>query len=280
MQHMCESLGLNRAGYYRATSQRGAFGTDDPLESELEAVAGRCRRYGYRRLTKELQAQGWKVNHKRVLALMRKQGLLCRRRPRSIRTTDSRHSWGSYPNLVRGLKVTGLNQLWVADLSYLPLADGFAYLAVILDAYSRRVIGWALEPSLETRLPLGALRMALARRGAPAGLIHHSDRGLQYACRSYTDVLRAHGIRGSMSRLGNPYDNALAESFFKTLKSEEVYGSEYQNVRHVRARMRAYIDIYNRQRLHSALGYRSPVQFEEGLSGGTASPDPRSGGGK
>jgi transposase InsO family protein len=158
----------------------------------------------------------------------------------------------------------------VADISYIPLQQGFAYLAVILDAYSRRVIGWALRDSLESELTLAALRIALRKRGAPAGLIHHSDHGLQYACRPYVDLLRAHGIASSMSRIGNPYDNAIAESFFKTLKLEEVYGSEYHQVRHARARLRGYIEgIYNQQRLHSSLGYLSPVAFEAKLQGAT-----------
>jgi putative transposase len=267
VRKMCELAGVSRAGFYRGPGQVAELSRDDSLTAELQKIAGKRRRYGYRRMTGELQAHGWVVNHKRVLALMRKRHLLCRRRQRWMRTTDSRHGLASYPNLTRGLKVSGLNQLWVADISYIPLQQGFAYLAVILDAHSRRVIGWALQENLEAGLTLAALRMALRKRGSPAGLVHHSDRGSQYACRSYVDLLRAHGIRSSMSRIGNPYDNAIAESFFKTLKIEEVYGSEYQHVRHARARLRGYIELYNRQRLHSALGYLSPVEFEAKLQG-------------
>jgi putative transposase len=267
VRKMCELAGVSRAGFYRGPGQVADLSRDDSLTAELQKIAGKRRRYGYRRMTGELQAHGWVVNHKRVLALMRKRHLLCRRRQRWMRTTDSRHGLASYPNLTRGLKVSGLNQLWVADISYIPLQQGFAYLAVILDAHSRRVIGWALQENLEAGLTLAALRMALRKRGSPAGLVHHSDRGSQYACRSYVDLLRAHGIRSSMSRIGNPYDNAIAESFFKTLKIEEVYGSEYQHVRHARARLRGYIELYNRQRLHSALGYLSPVEFEAKLQG-------------
>ena len=267
VRRMCELAGVSRAGFYREPSQAAESSRDDSLAAELEELAGKRRRYGYRRMTEELHDRGWVVNHKRVLKVMRKRHLLCRRRQRWMRTTDSRHGLASYPNLARQLKVSGLNQLWVADISYIPLQQGFAYLAVILDAYSRRVIGWALQETLEAGLTLAALRMALRKRGAPAGLIHHSDHGLQYACRAYVDLLQAHGIASSMSRIGNPYDNAIAESFFKTLKIEEVYGSEYQHVRHARARLRGYIDFYNQQRLHSALGYLSPVALEAKLPG-------------
>jgi putative transposase len=199
VRKMCELAGVSRAGFYRGPGQVAELSRDDSLTAELQKIAGKRRRYGYRRMTGELQAHGWVVNHKRVLALMRKRHLLCRRRQRWMRTTDSRHGLASYPNLTRGLKVSGLNQLWVADISYIPLQQGFAYLAVILDAHSRRVIGWALQENLEAGLTLAALRMALRKRGSPAGLVHHSDRGSQYACRSYVDLLRAHGIRSSMS---------------------------------------------------------------------------------
>jgi transposase InsO family protein len=271
---MCHLLGLSRAGYYRQGRPEPDEKPDQALCQELEKLAGTRRRYGYRRMTQELQQRGWKVNHKRVLKRMREQKLLCRRHPRWIATTDSRHRLPVFENLTRGLKVTGLNQLWVADISYIRLLEGFAYLAVILDAYSRRVIGWALRQTLEAELPLAALCLALRHRRPAAGLIHHSDRGVQYACRAYVELLRAQGIRSSMSRRGNPYDNPIAESFFKTLKTEEVYSCEYQSLGHARQRLSAYIDFYNRQRLHSALGYQPPAEFEARLLGAASSADP------
>lgn len=211
------------------------------------------------------------MNHKRVLRLMRRDNLLClRKRPFVPVTTDSRHEWRIVPNLARGLVPTGLDQLWVADITYVRLAEDFAFLAVLLDAFSRRVIGWALDMHLRASLATAALTMAIeARQPVPDTVIHHSDRGVQYACGEYTVLLQAHGIQPSMSRVGNPYDNARAESFIKTLKQEEVDGREYRDLNHAREAIGAFIeDTYNRQRLHSALAYRPPVEFETSLSAG------------
>ena len=208
------------------------------------------------------------ANHKRVLRLMRRDNLLClRERPFVPVTTDSRHQWHVVPNLARGLVPTGLDQLWVADITYVRLAEEFAFLAVLLDAFSRRVIGWALDLHLRADLATAALTMAIAaRRPAPGSLVHHSDRGVQYACREYAALLEAHSIQPSMSRVGNPYDNAQAESFMKTLKHEEVDGRDYRDLNHARETIGAFIeDIYNRQRLHSALAYRPPIEFEASL---------------
>jgi putative transposase len=214
------------------------------------------------------------VNRKRVLRLMREDNLLClRRRPFVPVTTDARHGWRVVPNLARGMQPTGLDQLWVADITYIRLAEAFAYLAVVIDAFSRRIIGWALEAHLEASLALAALDMALAaRRPAPDSLIHHSDRGVQYACADYTAKLAAHRIQPSMSRVGNPYDNAKSESFMKTLKQEEVDGRDYRDVTAARAGIGRFIEeVYNHQRLHSALGYRPPVEFEAALRPAIAS---------
>ncbi len=223
------------------------------------------RHYGYRRLTALVRREGWAANHKRVLRLMRTDNLLCLRRRAFVPvTTDSRHGWRVVPNLARGIELTGLDQLWVADITYLRLLDEFAFLAVVLDAFSRRVIGWAVEIHLKASLALAALRMALAaRRPRPGGLIHHSDRGVQYACGDYSALLATHGIQPSMSRIGSPYDNAKAESFMKTLKQEEVDGRAYRDADEARRSIGTFIEeVYNRQRLHSALTYLTPTEFE------------------
>ena len=215
-----------------------------------------------------LGREGFAVNHKRVLRLMRQDNLLClRKRPFVPVTTQSRHTWPVVPNLARSMVPTGQNQLWVADITYVRMLEEFAYLAIILDAFSRLVIGWELDTHMNASLPIAALRMAIElRRPKPGSLVHHSDRGVQYASGDYTLLLDAHGIVASMSRLGNPYDNAKAESFMKTLKHEEVDGRLYRDVRQARRQIGSFIEeIYNRQRLHSALDYRSPVEFEAEL---------------
>jgi transposase InsO family protein len=233
------------------------------LRDELQTIALECPAYGYRRITAELRRRGHAVNHKRVLRQMRADNLLCLRRRSFVRTTDSEHGWPVYPNLAAQLQPTGCNQLWVADITYIRLQREFVYLAVVLDAWSRRVVGWALGETLEADLTVTALRMAIAQRRPQPGLVHHSDRGVQYACGAYRDLLEQHGLRGSMSRKGNPYDNAFAESFMKTLKYEEVYRSEYRDLRDALAGIGEFLErVYNQTRLHSALGYRTPAEFE------------------
>jgi transposase InsO family protein len=233
------------------------------LRTQIQEIALEMPAYGYRRITHELGRRGVAVNHKQVLRLMREDNLLCLRQRAFVRTTDAAHPFMVYPNLLPELTVTGLDQLWVADITYIRLQQEFVYLAVLLDAYSRRCIGWALERYLEAELALVALRMALAKRPIRPGLVHHSDRGVQYASQAYTNLLKAQGIRISMSRTGNPYDNAQAESFIKTLKYEEIHLFEYQNFAEARGRIGQFIEeVYNEKRLHSALGYRPPAEFE------------------
>jgi putative transposase len=268
VERMCRLAGVSRAGYYRHWAASAPRQEETAIRDAVQRTALANRRYGYRRITQELHRAGLLVNHKRVLRLTRKDNLLClRRRPFVPITTDSRHEWRVVANLARGLVLSGLDQLWVADITYVRLQEEFAFLAVVLDAYSRRVVGWALEAHLRASLTITALQMALqTRRPAPGSLIHHSDRGVQYACREYTCLLEAHDIQPSMSRIGNPYDNAKAESFMKTLKQEEVDGRAYRDVRHAREAIGSFIeDIYNRRRLHSALAYRPPVEFEATL---------------
>jgi transposase InsO family protein len=233
------------------------------LRDAIQKLAVEMPVYGYRRITMALRRGGWVVNHKRVLRLMRADNLLCLRRRAFVRTTDSDHQLRVYPNRARELRLSGLNQLWVADITYIRLVLEFVYLAVILDAFSRRVIGWALGRTLEAELALEALRLAIARGRVAPGLVHHSDQGVQYASSAYTELLTEHGILISMSRRGNPYDNAQAESFMKTLKYEEVYRTEYLDFADARRCIGKFIEsVYNQKRLHSALGYLAPAEFE------------------
>lgn len=260
---MCEVAGVSRAGFYRRRVPDGETDRELELRDAIQRIALEMPCYGYRRITAELRRRGWAVNRKRVLRVMREDNLLCLRRKKFLATTDSRHGLPVYPNLARERVLTGIDQLWVADITYVRLEWEFVYLAVILDAFSRRVIGWELDRTLEAELAVAALQMALACRRPQPGLVHHSDRGVQYASQDYTDLLEEHRIAISMSRVGNPYDNAQAESFLKTLKYEEVYRQEYRDLAEARASIQRFIEkVYNEKRLHSALGYRPPVEFE------------------
>ena len=261
-------MGLARSSYYyqpKGLSPEKRQGDTD-VRDRIEEIALRFPRYGYRRMTVQLRREGFLVNHKRMLRLMRESDLLVKSRRKWLSTTDSRHGFRVYPNLCREITPTGLNQVWVADLTYIRLRWEFVYLAVILDAFSRRVVGWALSRSLDASLTVAALRSALRDRHPPAGCIHHSDRGVQYACEDYVKLLSAAGLCISMSRRANPFDNAQAESFFKTLKHEEVYLTQYRNFEEAAASIETFIEhVYNRERLHSALGYLPPVEFEHNL---------------
>jgi putative transposase len=222
------------------------------------------RRYGYRRITAELRRGGMLVNHKRVLRILREDNLLAVQPRAFVVTTDSAHPLEVYLNLASRMNLTGINQLWVADITYIRLKAEFVYLAVILDSFSRKVVGWALERTLASRLPLMALEHAIAERQPPPGLVHHSDRGVQYASAEYVKVLQKHQMIPSMSRPANPYDNASCESFLKTLKREEIYANDYRNLDHLRTNIGEFIEqYYNRCRLHSALGYQPPEEFEK-----------------
>ena len=263
LARMCALNGVSRAGFYRWSHASETVDRDLDLRDEIQHIALAMPCYGWRRITAELRRRGWPVNHKRVKRLMRGDNLLCLKRRKFLVTTDSRHKHPVYPNLAADLPVTGINQLWVADITYIRLELEFVYLAVILDAFSRRVVGWALDRTLEAVLVVTALRRALQGRQPAPGLVHHSERGVQYACEDYTQTLQQHGITISMSRKGNPYDNAACESFMKTLKYEEVYRQEYRDLAEARASIGEFLNrTYNCKRLHSALGYRPPVEFE------------------
>jgi putative transposase len=257
--------GLNRAGFYRWRMPCPADPVEMEIRDQMQKVALESPAYGYRRITAELQQRGFEVNHKRVLRMMREDNLLCVRRRAFVITTDSRHNLPIYPNLAARMTPAAINQLWVADITYIRLRTEFIYLAVVLDAFSRRVIGWALGRTLEAEVAMAALRMALIERKPAPGLVHHSDRGVQYASLDYTALLKQHQAIISMSRKGNPYDNAACESFMKTLKYEEVYRNEYRDFEEARARIGEFLDhVYNQKRLHSALGYLPPAEFENG----------------
>jgi putative transposase len=264
VRRLCALLDVNRAWYYArptasAPDDRGAIALRDAIERIVLAFPG----YGYRRVTKALQREGWAVNHKRVLRVMREESLLCQLKRRFVVTTDSTHAHARYPNLLRDTVLTAPDRAWVADITYIRLPTAFVYLAAILDAFSRRCVGWALSRWIDTNLTLAALTMAVAARQPAPGLIHHSDRGVQYASADYVTALETAGAQISMAARGNPYENAKAESFFKTLKHEEVYLKEYRNLEEAAANVERFIeDVYNTKRLHSSLGYLPPVEFE------------------
>jgi putative transposase len=264
---LCQMTGLNRAGFYRSRKPRQATPVEMEIRDEMQKIAVESPAYGYRRITAELQKRGFAVNHKRVLRMMREDNLLCVRRRKFVVTTDARHNLPVYPNLAAQITPTAINQLWVADITYIRLRTEFVYLAVVLDAFSRRVIGWALGRTLEAGLAIAALAMALAERKPELGLVHHSDRGVQYASHEYTTLLQENRVQISMSRKGNPYDNAACESFMKTLKYEEVYRNEYRDFEEARASIGEFLErVYNQKRLHSALGYLPPAEFENGAA--------------
>jgi putative transposase len=272
---MCGLAGVSRASYYRHLAVAAPDEAEMAVRQAIqEIVLTHRRRYGYRRVTRDLHDRGMIVNHKRVLPIMREDNLLAIRYRKFILTTDAQHDCQVYLNLAARLTLTAVNQLWVADITYIRLRAEFVYLAVVIDRFSRRAVGWALDRTLAAKLTVAALQQAISRRQPLPGLVHHSDRGVQYACADYVEVLHTHGIIPSMSRPANPYDNAVCESFMKTLKQEEIYCQQYRDFQELSAHLEEFIDhYYNRQRLHSALGYRTPEAFERDtavvtLSGG------------
>jgi transposase InsO family protein len=262
--NLCQMAGISRACYYRGLTAKPIAKTDGPLRQQVQQVALAWSCYGYRRVTHELHRQGIKANHKRVLRLMRQENLLCLSKKRFVTTTNSDHRLPVYPNLAADMDIAAPDQLWVSDLTYIRLGHEFIYLAVVLDACSRRCLGWSLGRRLDAALATAALRMALNGRKPQ---VHHSDRGVQYASGEYTGLLKESGVAISMSRKGNPYDNAKAESFMKTLKYEQVYLSEYENLADAKAQIGHFLEaVYNQKRLHSSLGYLPPAEFEEAYS--------------
>lgn len=265
IERMCALAVVSRAGYYRFRIPTSDAGEEESqLRHAIQQIALETRQYGYRRVTRALRDQGWEANHKRVARLMREDGLLAIRKRRFVpQTTDSGHDLEIAVNVTRQLTPMAVNQLWVADITYVRLGRADVFLAVVMDAFSRKIVGWNLGPKITTELALTALRNAIAWRQPAPGLIHHSDRGVQYASAAYVDTLLQHGMIPSMSRAGNPYDNAKCERFMKTLKQEEIRCFEYRNIEDLRTHLTVFFDrYYNATRLHSALGYLSPEEFE------------------
>jgi putative transposase len=264
IERMCQLVQVSRAGFYRSLREQGPVQEEMEVRSAIQQIAvEHRRRYGYRRISAELRRRGMLVNHKRVARIMREDNLLAVPPRQFVVTTDSDHELEVYLNLASRMKLTGIDQLWVADITYIRLKVEFVYLAVILDGFSRKVVGWALDRTLASRLAITALEQAIGKRQPPPGLVHHSDRGVQYASEDYIAILEKQGMIPSMSRPANPYDNASCESFIKTLKREEIYANQYDDLEHLRMHIEEFIEqYYNRQRLHSALGYCSPEEFE------------------
>jgi putative transposase len=263
LKELCELFGVSRSWYYEKLSSQQKASEDVELRDAIERIVLEFPGYGYRRVTEALKRQGWCINHKKVLRVMRKESLLCQLKKRFRPTTDSAHSFDIYPNLIKDAALDGPDQGWVADITYVRLPSTFCYLASILDDYSRYCVGWSLSRWIDTRLTLQALEMALASRRPGAGLIHHSDRGVQYASGEYIGRLEEVGAQISMAAVGNPYENAKAESFFRTLKMEEVYLKDYRDFEQAEQNMGQFIEeVYNKKRLHSSLGYVPPLEFE------------------
>ncbi len=263
VDRMCYLARVSRASFYRYLGRKSPVEADMELRSQMQKLSVENRVYGYRRISAGLRRKGFAVNHKKVLRLMRADNLLVVRKRKFVVTTQSRHALPVYGNHVAGLALSRPNQLWVADITYIRLQNEFVYLAVVLDVYTRKVVGWALGRSLQTSLCITALERAITTRNPTTGLIHHSDRGVQYASQDYIQMLEVTGMVGSMSRPGCPYDNAFCESFIKTLKQEEIYCSVYTGLEDLEAHLVEFIDnYYNVRRLHSALGYRTPAEFE------------------
>lgn len=266
IEKACYAFSISKPSYYRWKNQNDAPDTDKKLRCIMQKIASGFPKYGYRRMTKELHRRELHVNHKKVLSIMREENLIVKKRKFKPVTTQSNHGLPKYPNLVKDLTTTGINQAWVSDITYISLLYEFVYLAVIMDLFSRRCIGWAISRNPDSQLTLDALNMAIAMRGAKNvnGCIHHSDQGVQYAARDYVERLEEVGMKPSMGEVGNSYENAFAESFIKTIKCEEVYMNEYETIEDVRCNIKRFIEkVYNKKRLHSRIGYKPPIEFEQ-----------------